>query len=253
MNLLRFLEREGYDVAYCTNVDTHASANLLNNRRAFLSVGHDEYWSFSMRQSVESALRNRAVHLGFFTANACYWQIRLESDSSGQANRTIVCYKDDYLKDPSYNNAATRQYTTVTWRDPILNRPEDGLLGVMYDFYPVDGDMVVENTSHWVYADSGLVDGSRLPGLLGYEVDRIFGHAPATLVRLAHSPVDADGNVGFSDMTIYSLGNGAQVFATGTHRWAWGLDDWFAPDWHPNRVHPGAQQVTRNVLARFAA
>jgi hypothetical protein len=253
LNMLRFLEREGYDVTYCTNVDTHARAALLNTHRAFLSVGHDEYWSWQMRGNVENALNNRAVNLGFFTANACYWQIRFESDSNGQANRTVVCYKDDYAADPDYNNSARRQYTTTTWRDPVVNRPEDALIGVMYDYYPVNGDIVVENAGHWVYANTGLQNGDRLAGLLGYEADRIFGNAPATLVRLAHSPLDADGVPGFSDMTIYSKANGAHVFATGSIQWAWGLDSYFAGIVHPNLASAPAQQIMRNVLARFAA
>ena len=43
---IRFLEREGYDVTYCTDVDTHAQPDMLVKHRAFLSVGHDEYWSY---------------------------------------------------------------------------------------------------------------------------------------------------------------------------------------------------------------
>lgn len=251
-NMLRFLEREGYDVTYCTDIDTHSKSTLLHTHKAFLSVGHDEYWSWQMRQNVENALKNKAVNLGFFTANAAYWQIRFEADSSGQANRRMVCYKDAYLYDPYYANSSTRKYTTVQWRDPIVNRPEDALLGVMYEYYPVNGDIVVENTNHWVYAKTGLRDGDRLSGLLGYEADRIFGNAPSTLVRLAHSPLDADGVVGYSDMTTYSLSNGAQVFATGSIQFAWGLDDLYAWIVHPDLVSPQAQQMTRNILERFA-
>jgi hypothetical protein len=45
-NMVRWLEREGFDVSYCTNLDTHANSNLLLSPKAFLSVGHDEYWSW---------------------------------------------------------------------------------------------------------------------------------------------------------------------------------------------------------------
>jgi hypothetical protein len=30
--MLRFLEREGYDVSYCTNLDTHADPTLLSRK-----------------------------------------------------------------------------------------------------------------------------------------------------------------------------------------------------------------------------
>jgi N,N-dimethylformamidase beta subunit-like protein len=61
-NAVRFLEREGYDVGYLTDVDTHQRADALNARRVFVSVGHDEYWSWPMREHVEAA-RDRGVDL----------------------------------------------------------------------------------------------------------------------------------------------------------------------------------------------
>ena len=42
LNTLRFLEREGYDVSYCTNIDTHANPNLFARCRSFISCCHDE-------------------------------------------------------------------------------------------------------------------------------------------------------------------------------------------------------------------
>src|SRR5918912_3318205 len=93
-NMVRWLEREGYDVTYCTDIDTHENSGLLLSHKAFLSVGHDEYWSWQMRANVENA-RDHGVNLGFFAANTCYWQIRLEpSPANGAANRTEVGYKD---------------------------------------------------------------------------------------------------------------------------------------------------------------
>src|SRR5205823_1553242 len=40
-----WMEKEGYDVSYISNVDTHADPKGLLRAKAFLSVGHDEYWS----------------------------------------------------------------------------------------------------------------------------------------------------------------------------------------------------------------
>lgn len=250
LNMLRFLEREGYDVTYCTNLDTHENATLLNRAKAFLSVGHDEYWSGNIRNNVEAA-RNRGIHLGFFTGNAAYWQVRFENGYNGAANRTMTCYKEANL-DPYYNKAATRSQTTVTWRDPILNRPEEALLGVQFEHYPVNTDIVVANASHWVFANTGLKNGDKLPGLCGYEADRVFGIGPSNVQILAHSPVVTDAGAGFSDMAIHQHASGANVFATGSIQWPWGLDDYFAYIVHPNLVSPAAQQITRNVLNRFA-
>ena len=72
------------------------------SHKAWLSVGHDEYWSWEMRTQVEQA-RDRRIGLGFFSANTCYWQIRLEvSPITGQANRTIVAYKDQAMTEDPY-------------------------------------------------------------------------------------------------------------------------------------------------------
>ena len=92
--MIRWLESKGYDVAYCSNVDTHENGPLLLRHKAFLSVGHDEYWSWEMRANVEAA-RDQGVDLAFFSANVSYWQIRFEtSPISGAADRTIVGYKE---------------------------------------------------------------------------------------------------------------------------------------------------------------
>ena len=84
--MLRWLEREGYDLAYCTNLDTHAAQPTPALHKAWLSIGHDEYWTREMRDHVEAA-RDDGVHLGFFSANSAYWQVRLEpSAASGTAD-----------------------------------------------------------------------------------------------------------------------------------------------------------------------
>ncbi len=38
-----WLEQQGYDVTYCSNIDTHVDRSGLNRVKCFLSVGHDEY------------------------------------------------------------------------------------------------------------------------------------------------------------------------------------------------------------------
>ncbi|HEU4942527.1 MAG TPA: N,N-dimethylformamidase beta subunit family domain-containing protein, partial [Gaiellaceae bacterium] len=43
--MVRWLERNGYDVSYFSGIDTARSGPELLEHRAFLSVGHDEYWS----------------------------------------------------------------------------------------------------------------------------------------------------------------------------------------------------------------
>jgi hypothetical protein len=119
----------------------------------------------------------------------------------------------------------------------------------MYDFYdnlPIDVDMIISNAASWVCAGTGLTNGSVLPGMVGYEADHVFNPAPAGISVIAHSPVRT---FGFSDMATYSAGK-STVFATGSMQWSFGLDD---TDYRPRgRLNAAVQQMTRNVLARFA-
>src|SRR5262249_25191341 len=85
---VRWIERMGYDVAYATDIDTHANGARLRNYKGFLSVGHDEYWSQAMYDAAEAA-RDAGVNLAFFGANALYWQVRFEPSSRGVPNRVM--------------------------------------------------------------------------------------------------------------------------------------------------------------------
>ena len=265
INMLRFLEREGYDVTYATDVDLHEQGlALLGPHKAFLSVGHDEYWSYQMRAAVQQA-RDQGKHLGFFGANAVYWQIRYESSVGlpQATNRTLVGYKEAAeTRDPYYLNGDSSKYKYITTRfrdlanppynvvDPVA-RPENSLLGVMYHGDPVNADIVVSDPTSWVYNGTGVMNGTVLVGLLGYEVDSLFDNqlAPPGLQVVAKSPDPWD----YSYMVTYTAASGAVVFATGSMQWNWGLDDYNSPQSRSSRLSVPAQQTTRNILARFVS
>jgi hypothetical protein len=252
-DMLRFLEREGYDVAYSTDLDTHENGFRLWNHKAFITVGHDEYWSWQMRDNVQAA-RDLGINLGFFSSNTGYWQVRFEADSMGHADRTMVCYKDARL-DPVSTDPVNQYLTTVRFRDPPVYRPEDTLLGVMYEIAGyIQGDLVVDDASSWVWAGTGVKSGDHLIGLLGYEADREFGDQPLGTVRLTHSPYLTTTSTGtqtlYADSTIYTATSGATVFAAGSMDWNWGLDA-YAWSHSPVVVNPIVQQATRNIFKRF--
>lgn len=252
-NMVRWLEKEGYDVSYCTNIDTHFNKRLLLKPKAFLSVGHDEYWSYDMRQNIENA-RDEGVNLGFFSANTCYWQIRLEpSRITGESNRTIVSYKEMAANDPflRVRDEFSEKRVTTLWRDELINRPEDSLIGVMYETFQVDADITLDDAPEWLLANTGLKKGDKLAGLLGYEVDKIYGNAPKSLIRVCHSPYEYKGDTRYGNSTLYTADSGAIVFAAGTIQWSWGLDDFNAPLLRSSRFNLGVQQITRNVLDKM--
>jgi hypothetical protein len=256
-NMVRWLERDGYDVAYATSIDTHTSPVLTHGPKVFMSQGHDEYWTWQMRDNVEAA-RDAGINLAFFSANTSYWQIRLEpSPATGAANRVIVCYKsaaaDPYSSDTDQSND---RFVTGPFRLPPVSRPEERMKGSQYIRDPVDGDMIVTDASHWVFHGTGLANGSRLTGLLGYEVDGRFGGEPANTATLTSTPVvnEPNGQPGqYSQMTYYTAGSGAGVFSTGTIQWSWGLDDYNTPAIRTSRLSSAAATITRNVLDAFGA
>ncbi|WP_225896597.1 N,N-dimethylformamidase beta subunit family domain-containing protein [Amazonocrinis nigriterrae] len=276
-NMVRWLESSGYDVTYCTGVDTHNNSldiyttkPILFLHKAFLSVGHDEYWSAKMRQNVETA-RDYGVSLGFFSSNSCYWQIRFEpSPITRDMNRTIVAYKESAALDPFARdkNPANDFLVTTLWRSKPVNRPEEAFIGVMYETFQVNADIVIDETApDWLLAGTQLsldnttkfvatnstsvVKKMRLKGLLGYEVDRMFRYAPANTIRIAHSPYRYQGGTRYSDMTVYTTDSGATVFATGSMQWNWGLDNYNAAQLRPAILSPDAQAITHNVLAKM--
>jgi len=254
-NMVRFLERQGYDVTYSTDIDTHNRGDLLLRHNAFLSVGHDEYWSWQMRENAQKA-RDQGVNLGFFGANAVYWQIRLEpSLVTAAPDRTIVGYKQDALTlDPMYQNPATRYLTTTRWRDQPLNLPEAALVGTMFKFDPINSDMVVSKASSWVFGGTGLHNGSHLRGLLGYEIDSVDSSSPKGTQILAHSPYSASGKTYYSDMTLYQANSRALVVSTGTMQWNWGLDSYGAgQELIDAATRTATQTATANILKAFNA
>src|SRR4051794_5036009 len=151
VNFVGWMEQKGYDVTYATDVDIHADPSRLLSHKGLLSVGHDEYWSKEMFDGWEAA-RDSGRNLGFFGANAAYWQVRFESSSSHVANRVMVAYKSAAL-DPVKGPTSTVQFRS-------LGRPEQRLIGVQQS--AVEGGSfpyVVQNSSTWVYAGTGFSDG----------------------------------------------------------------------------------------------
>ena len=241
-----WLEQSGYDVTYSTNLDTHANGSQLLDFKGFLSVGHDEYWSKQMYDAAVAA-RSSGVSLGFFGSNTCYWQVRFEPSATNVANRVMVCYKDA-SRDPV--QGAT---TTVLWRDPPVNRPEQPLVGIQFTAKLKNNgsgqNFVVTNSSNWVWEGTGFVDGDQVAGIMGYEVDRDFPNYPqpsnTSYTLLARSPVtDNQNKSDIHNSSIYQASSGAWVFASGTNHWSYGLGKSGVADARIKRA-------TANILDRF--
>ncbi len=128
--MLRWLEHEGYDVTYITDIDTHEDVGRVLRGKAYLSVGHDEYWSTQMRANVVQA-RDAGVSLGFFGGNYAYWPTQFLQDSNGIPNRTLAVDKT--------------HGTDGDFAGPLYNQSEQELAGTMWDpgHNNINGDIFV--------------------------------------------------------------------------------------------------------------
>lgn len=236
--MIRWLEKEGYDVTYATDIDAHSDSptapNILQpgKHKVLLSVGHDEYWSWEMRDNVERA-RNHStqpLNIGFFSGNNVYWQIRFENSSASgtfpanAANRTMTSYKEtarhpEYIaaQDPLYQDIdPSNDYLIADlWRRNTIKPPEDELVGVMT--IPPEGDDTHPANPYSPTYASGfnkvefagtvpvwLVDGTvgqTLENLIGYESDELYrgvtdpypNHNPTIVVASSSFHAHRDG------------------------------------------------------------
>src|SRR5688572_16522463 len=83
-----WLEAQGYDVSYISNLDTHANPQGLLRARGFLSVGHDEYWTIEMFQNVKNALA-AGVNVAFLSGNAVCGRIAFSPDGRSVPDRVF--------------------------------------------------------------------------------------------------------------------------------------------------------------------
>ncbi len=258
--MIRFLERNGYDVTYTTDIDIARYGNLLLNHKLFLSVGHDEYWSAEGRTNVEAA-RNAGVHLAFLSGNEVYWKTRWETSADGSETsyRTLVCYKEGTLgENVCETKCDPSEVWTGLWRDGCAYsladgcNPENALTGQI-GWQNSSGSIEVpadyKNFRFWRNTDIANLsagDVATLPnGTLGYEWDfeQYPDSYPSGRITLSSTAVSDKTH----KLSLYRHQSGAWVFGAGTIQWSWGLDD--VHDNGNESVSPDMQQATVNLFA----
>lgn len=170
-------EREGYTVDVVVSADLEFHPEVLEGQRLVVSVGHDEYWSWGMRDTLEAHIA-RGGNAAFFSGNAVFWQVRYEDDGT-----TMVCYKSAHHDDPLYGTD-DQERTTTMWCSALVGRPENLLTGVSFSrggyvrmgraVPRASGGYTVWRPEHWVFSGTGLrygdVFGTR-DAVVAYEVD----------------------------------------------------------------------------------
>ena len=245
--MVRWVERNGYDVSYTSGVDTHRRGEELLEHRVFMSVGHDEYWTGTQRRNVEAA-RDAGIHLAFFSSNEVYWKVRWEGsiDDSKEPYRTFVTYKDsqDHRRlDPVEWTGEFRDHRSI---NPEGAWPENALTGTLFTVNAWRNDPLIAGSEFarlrfWRNTDvARLEPGERfvsIKGLLGHEWDSDIdnGHRPPGLFRVSAGTFDnvlycvhpgrgCETGTATHSAVMYRHPSGALVFGAGTLQWPWGLD-----------------------------
>ena len=246
--LAYWLEKEGYDVSYVSNLDTHRDPQGLLRAKGFLSVGHDEYWSREMFENMRAAVRG-GLNVGFLSSDTCLGLIRFFGDRSFSRVGVFGDVEPEDLKGfPEMG------------RFPNCGLDEGELLGNR-TIQPVIGlaPWTCSNEKHWLFEGTGMKDGEGIPGLVGWE----WQGDPAAIPNLevvGRGKVRWGGKDAEYAATIYPGPKGNHVFSCSTIWWADGLA---APPGYkrPTRYggqkvdlqgpDPRVQRMTKNLLDRF--
>lgn len=170
-------ERNGFGVDLISQFDLQFEPEIIRAYDCAVFVGHDEYWSWEMRDTVDGYVDRggRAVRL----AGNFMWQTRIED-----GGRRQVCYKYRARKeDPVYRSGDVSRATTA-WEAPEIGRPGAATFGLnaLRGLYAGWGGcsprgargFPVYRPEHWAFTGTGISYGDLLGGeghVFGYEVD----------------------------------------------------------------------------------
>lgn len=243
-----WMEQHGYDVTYCSNSDVHNDVKCLTRCKAFLSVGHDEYWSRQQYDHVMQAVRE-GVNCIFLSGNTCCFVAPFFASSRKAANRIIT---------RAGRYGGIRPNEKAYMADLPVEAPNEATLIGAQTVSPFNGsgDWIVTRPEHWLFAGTGMRKGDRIPGLVGWE----FHGDPADIPGLEVVAEGPTSNSGDRETrytaTIYPGPKNNFVFNASTIFWSQGLSappGHMPPHSHYGRPHgpdPRVQRITRNVLER---
>lgn len=246
-----WLEQQGYDVTYISNLDTHRDPAGLMRARGFLSVGHDEYWSIEMFRHVQAAV-GAGLNVAFLSGNAICGKIRYGADGRGVPDRI---YERVGVYGPP---GGTREF--IAMNSLPHERPYANELIGAHSTGPVTGgaDWTCVAPDHWLFAGTGMKRGDSIPGIVGWEWHGDPAPIPGLEVVASAPTYSEPGkpNDGIFTATIYPGPKGNVVFNASTIWWGDGLSE--PPGYRrpksystPLGPDPRVQRITTNLLARM--
>ncbi|HUL51591.1 MAG TPA: N,N-dimethylformamidase beta subunit family domain-containing protein [Candidatus Nitrosotalea sp.] len=251
--LAHWMESQGRDVTYISNLDTHTDPKGLSRAKGFLSIGHDEYYSIDMFNQLRAAI-DAGLNVAFLSGNVCCGRIQFKPDAGGVANR--VFERVDFFG--PRDEAEIKRFPTMG-RLPHQS-PNSSLLVGAGNVAPTTGgaDWICMKPDHWLFEGTNMKQGDGIPGLVGWE----WHGDPASISGLevvATGPTqDAPGklNGGVYTATIHPGPKGNFVFNASSCWWADGLSEppgYLRPSVYTTPKGPDvrAQRITSNVLDRM--
>jgi hypothetical protein len=171
---LRWAEAAGYEVDIVSQYDLQLRPDVIEDYPCLVFIGHDEYWSWEMRDSIDAYVE-AGGRVARFAGNFM-WQTRLEDEGRRQ-----VCYKSRaWDEDPARDS----ERITTSWELPQINRPGALTFGLnaIRGVYAGWGGCVAFGTGgfplyrpeHWAFDGTGLGYGDVLGAqsrIFAYEVD----------------------------------------------------------------------------------
>ncbi len=247
--LCYWLEKRGYDVTYWSNIDTHLDRGGLSRVDCFLSVGHDEYWSLDMYYNVKNAVEN-GLNAAFLSGNSVHWVIPLNMQNS-EGRRGRIIYRKGRFGGIEPERA---DLMAEPWEQ---HGPGEELLIGARTTVPANGsgDWIVTNADHWLFSETGLANGDRIPGLVGWEGHGIPGDLPDLEVVASGQQITSGGREATYHATVYPGPRGNWVFNAATIFWSMGLSNppgVIPPYSHFGRPH-GPDERVQTITSTFLA
>ncbi len=176
-HFFQWAERAGFAIDLASQHELHFNPEILAGYSCVVCVGHDEYWTWEMRDAIDRYLESGG-NVARFAGNFM-WQTRLEREGKAQ-----VCYKyRARAEDPVFRSADPSR-TTGSWEAPETGRPGALTFGLnaTNGLYAGWGGCAargvrgfpVYRPEHWAFAGTGLSYGDLLGAAghaFGYEVD----------------------------------------------------------------------------------
>jgi hypothetical protein len=244
--LCYWLEKQGYDVTYCSNVDLTDAARPARVK-VFLSNGHDEYWDLRQYENVKSAI-NSGTNALFLCGDSVCFVSPFQPSRDGRLNRIIT-------RAGRYGRLRKGEegYGPFTVEGPDQNTLVGG-----GSLVPGNGggDWIVTKPEHWIFEGTGMKKGERIPGLVGWEFHGDPPDLPGLEVLAEGVALSGSRIPQHWSATIYPGPRKNFVFNASTIWWAQGLASppgHMLPWSHWTRPHgPDArvQRITQNVLRR---